>query len=238
MGTLWIRPGWLDWYEDGFGRKELDLEAARRPYGHWNHAEWLVSQEDSNEFVRTSALTALHRAMTHRAEYLNRTYNLDVIPALKGSKTLDRLERLEITRPRFLLSLRELRNVVEHDDSDVPDLARCHEFVDLIWLFLKSTDLIAMQKISDITLRDTWEGGDQAPHQIVQITWETETWKCPVWAKLFAETYSEEPIEGGLHIELSEAPTQLENELISIHGTIANPWIEMLPLWQLFFSPI
>src|SRR5438067_7282171 len=57
--------------------------------------------------------------------------------------------------------LLEVRNDVKYSDATPPDLARCHEFVDIVWYFLRSTDAMLHTQRTGIMLTppdsDTWD---------------------------------------------------------------------------------
>jgi hypothetical protein len=233
MTEIWIRPGWTDWHQDGSSSTLLDRESAKRPYGHWKHADSVLRNESENEFARSSALTAMHRAMTQRAEHIGMLYDLKRIEELKDKKTLDQLESMGITRPLLLLNLRKLRNVVEHQDLGIPNAERTFEMLDLVWLFLKSTDPIVTRKLTETAFRDSWDDSCQ----LLIIEWDTGNWIISARGRLEGENFSYQYTPDSLRLRcdnLEEHPSGL----IEFTGHIEESAHKVTFLSTLLFSTL
>src|SRR5207247_1310376 len=78
----------------------------------------------------------------HRVSTLRQLYDLKRLPLPDRPKEdLALLEYLGLIRPMMLEKLIAIRNAYEHEDAAPPDIAACRDFVDLIWYFLRSTDM-------------------------------------------------------------------------------------------------
>ena len=68
----------------------------------------------------------------------------------KERGNLEFLYQLGIIRPSILRYLMEVRNNIEHNDAQPPALGRCNELLDIMWYFLRATDIIVQRKCTSI----------------------------------------------------------------------------------------
>jgi hypothetical protein len=148
MQNIWISPDIFEWntvvetttyFEDG---------AWRRPYAIWQHAEKLLNNPDT-QFNRVDIVTSLKRSIDSRIRLLDHIYEFRKIP-IKGKPQgyIELLHLLGIIRYRMVQKLVDIRNAVEHSDSEPPNIEDCAEFIEFTWYFLRSTDVLARRKIN------------------------------------------------------------------------------------------
>lgn len=144
---MWLDPAFLSWENHYMSWKPLDRKKAKRPYEIHEHASNRLAQ--GTNLDRVDAITTLKRAVTHRVQVLKAAYGLDAleIPG-KPKRDLELLAYLGIVRPLMLKRLIDIRNIVEHEDSDPPAGDDCEIFADFVWYFLRSTDVLAHRKLS------------------------------------------------------------------------------------------
>lgn len=138
--SMYLNSSFLDWYADTEGGSYCEADALHRAYDIWRHARDRTSATASDH-DRIDAISALRRSVNHRLKSLRTTYNFDYLPSVLGKKqVLERLQEFGIVRSAIIKDLLEVRNLIEHEDIDPPDLEKCRRFVDITWYFLKSTD--------------------------------------------------------------------------------------------------
>lgn len=121
-----------------------------RPYEMWEYSRALVDNA-TTEFELGDGIANLKRALNHRLQLIERSYNLRSIhPSWRNKGYLEILEDFGLVRPYLMKSLLTIRNDIEHNDAEPPEKERCKEFVDIVWYFLKSTDpLVQVLKSSN-----------------------------------------------------------------------------------------
>lgn len=93
----------------------------------------------------------MKRSLNHRLQLIEKTYHLKTIYFKDKPKGyLELLEKYNIVRPLLMKKLLTIRNEIEHEDSNPPEIERCKELVDIMWYFLKSTDSIVQIKKESI----------------------------------------------------------------------------------------
>jgi hypothetical protein len=136
---MWLSEDVFEWHAESAGGGRLsDAARVARPYEILHHARQLV-QSSNSSLVRGDALSNLKRSINVRLQHIEELYRFSgIFP--KNTGTLERLEVVGLARPFLIKQLFELRNDVEHNDSDPPDGVRLSELVDIAWYFLKATD--------------------------------------------------------------------------------------------------
>jgi hypothetical protein len=140
---LWIDQEILDRHLVGSYSMFTSKEPMLRAYEIHSHAEELLRRARS-QLDRVDAVTTLKRAVDQRLRRIDELYDLRSIPIRdKPQKLLDILEYFGVARPLMVRELLAIRNAVEHHDEPPPDMAELNRFVDLVWCFLRSTDINA-----------------------------------------------------------------------------------------------
>lgn len=140
----YLSPEFLDWpqrpEDSDFWRTNAEFEA--RPHELWSHARALLEQAPSRE-SRADAISNLKRAISLRVSALNSLYGLKKLTHFRRTNSLTlTMADFGIIRPLLLGQILDLRNRIEHQDELPPSDQRCAEWLDVVWYFLKSTDLL------------------------------------------------------------------------------------------------
>lgn len=164
---MWLSAEVLDWQvESGGGGKLGDEQRVARPYELLGHATQLVQSADSN-FARVDALSNLKRSINVRLQHIEDLYRFgELFP--KGVGALERLELVGLAKPFLIKLLFELRNDVEHNDTDPPDSNRLRELIDMTWYFLKATDPAC--KVIPYSVELSCNSGSLARHPSLGMT--------------------------------------------------------------------
>ena len=137
---MYLTADFLSWYSESEGGSFVESDLLFRAYDIWRHARDRL-KADSTDLDRIDAIGALRRSVNHRLKSVRSTYNIDSLPSALGKKqVLERLQEFGIVRSAIIKDLLDVRNLIEHEDSEPPSLERCQHYVDIIWYFLKSTD--------------------------------------------------------------------------------------------------
>lgn len=137
--SMWLPEEIFHWTpESGSGGNLGEPSRIVRAYEILAHARQLVYSAES-KFLLADALSNLKRSVNARLQHIEELYKFSDLFS-KGIGALERLEQVGLVKPFLIKKLFELRNNVEHNDSDPPDAARLHELADVTWYFLKATD--------------------------------------------------------------------------------------------------
>jgi hypothetical protein len=156
----WLSPEILQWEAYPASAQPEGRGAVQRAYAHWRHAEQMLRRAQS-EFERTDVVTTLKRAVDHRLRLLNEYYrwsNMRCAALPKGM--LQQLEHLGVARHTMVRRLTDLRNRIEHADETPPSLVECADHVEMVWYFLRATDLLVTRVPTSIELAESDPGGD------------------------------------------------------------------------------
>lgn len=143
---IWISKDILKWNTYSQGGSIIEKQFWQRSYEIWEHSNNLI-ENANNKFQLADGITNLKRCLNHRLQLIEKLYNFKLIEIENKPKGyLELLQRYGIVRPTIM----KIRNEIEHNDENPPDLVRCKEFVDVLWYFLKSTDSIVQIKKDEI----------------------------------------------------------------------------------------
>jgi hypothetical protein len=196
----WLSPEILTW-DINLGASTLqDPHAVQRAYQHWQHAESLLPAAD-DEFRRIDVITTLKRAVDYRLRLLNDYYRwkrIGRVPLPKGS--LQTLEALGVARHSMVNRLVDLRNRIEHADEEPPSQDECSSFVELVWYFLRATDLLVVRVPSELEL----EPCDESESYALTIrTGPTAQWETYVDGTVAARHVSDAIHDDGIRVRLT-----------------------------------
>lgn len=203
----------LNWYAESEGGRFLQADAIFRPYNIWRHARDHISP-DATDLDRIDVISALRRTVNHRLKSLRNTYNFDYLPSPLGKKqTLERLQEFGIVRSAIIKDLLEVRNLIEHEDSEPPEIERCRYYVDIVWYFLKSTDKLLDIRCEDFTFMH--EDGKQFASIVVDFE---NNWRIRINAHLAPELLLESATPRSIAIENFVKKDQQRNGVIWVTG--------------------
>jgi hypothetical protein len=209
----WVSSQVLDWEilrEDSEG-----LIGWKRAYKHWDHAEQILSKPENeiNELYLVDVITTLKRAINHRVQHLNESYGFKKIPVEDISRHLfEQLSYFGIVKPRMLKNLVDIRNAVEHQDVSPPSYERCLEFLEFVWYFLRSTDVLAAHRVS-LFVFEYYEKNLEYGLEIE--TKPDSDWKIKIHGYIPPSMYSPTRIDTWICLEINEKKT-IEEQILRI----------------------
>lgn len=125
---------------------EVDFDKMNRGHEIWRHAQNRVKNNPS-EFDRVDCISSLKRAVNSRLKTIDDEYNFHKLPNLRSKKQiLEKYQDYGLIRPSILKDLFEVRNLLEHEDSEPPQTDKCRYYIDITWYFLKSTDSLLQMR--------------------------------------------------------------------------------------------
>lgn len=141
--TLYLSPEITYWSPRVDGGSMLSFAEKRRAYNHLQRAESFLSLPTPCEADFADCLANLRRSLTQRLRLLEKHYKLRSSLNLSAKRHfLEILAQFGVIRPLLLKALLDARNATEYNDRRPPGSKRCHEFVDAVWYFLRTTDPI------------------------------------------------------------------------------------------------
>ncbi|WP_152547096.1 hypothetical protein [Amycolatopsis orientalis] len=236
----WIEVIWRNWYRDGGSSNPDDETLAARAYQHWRHAEILLDGV-SSEFHRTDIITTLKRAIDHRLRTLRSTYKFNRMIQTSGERKLkefELLERLNVVRPFMLHRLIRIRNAVEHQDVAPPEVSECRELVELVWYFLRSTDILVCAPMNDIdlVLPDETHVNDPISYGTygISIAYQFEDWLPRVSGNFPKSSVSLTEKDGWAEIAVNRYVER--EDLVFFTGVIRGPVDPLWAMWRDYFA--
>ncbi|MDR2982435.1 MAG: hypothetical protein LBV12_09350 [Puniceicoccales bacterium] len=149
MKHVFVSSESITWFSEvGVWQDEI-RKHQRRDYEILDHASSLLEGKCSTD-QRGDCINALNRVIDKRVKLLNKHYKIDQI--LKSKKSIDNLEKVGAAKRSMLLQVNRIRNFFEHQDRRPPKSAQLKLFVELVWYFLKATDVSAYFPRTEIYL--------------------------------------------------------------------------------------
>ena len=125
------------------------------------------------------AVVQLQRAVEQRDTILQQLYCFTDIPYFPKAKQYLVMADLGIIRPTLKKHLRELRNVIMHEVGDISlDKDQCEFLSDTAWYYLKATDRLAQQCVSE--LHSTYRAADDPHYTIITMTFRPGSWTVKI----------------------------------------------------------
>jgi hypothetical protein len=163
---IWLSRKVFEWSNVAHGGTLIEGARVNRPYAILTHCEGILG-ENPTEFSVADAVLGLKRAINSRLQHIEELFQFSALYP-KSVGALERLEQLGLARPFLVRQLFELRNDIEHNDAQPPDLHRVRELVDLTWYFLRTTDNACKLLPAGVLLRSGDEGS-VPPEQWISI---------------------------------------------------------------------
>lgn len=148
----------LDWTING-SVGCYNEENIKECYEHLNHAESLINKHDDKYHIQ-DCIRNLKNIVNKRIKQIERVYNFKSF--YPNKHILEIYKELGIVKGFVIRKLFIIRNDIEHNDLEYQDKEQCHDLLDTVWYFLKSTDnLIYISDIcnhifEDINRNDIW----------------------------------------------------------------------------------
>lgn len=198
--VLWLSPEVLQWPARAEGGQQFENAFVRAPYKHWEHAERVCKAADT-KLHRVDVVSALKRAIDFRIKRLNELYQFKRIPHLaKQDGIIEFLASVGVIRPLILEKILTIRNRIEHQDADPPNLNECLELVDFAWYFLRSTDELVRTSRDGYVL-DPEEGFYESFYGITVRTGPRSNWNVDIAGWVPGEWVSDSKNEEWLRVE-------------------------------------
>jgi hypothetical protein len=237
---VWLEPAWLSWARHVESAAGVDHDAADRTYEVQQHAcDRLVG--DPTDLDRVDAITTLKRAVSHRVKMLAEAYELRDLPVLpKPKRDLELLASFDLIRPFMLKRLTDIRNLVEHEDCKPPSTDECLMFADLVWYFLRSTDMLLRARIDDFVFIP--HGVDTSVREFypaVGLIFPANFSQPPqIRAWLEPPSFSYDAVEGWVKVETCEIRDYSSSTpaRFSIEGQMVGTGEQMRLLYEAYFK--
>jgi hypothetical protein len=234
-------PVWIDpsiFSSEPWGDKEpVSNDGIARLYEVHQHAcDRLANNPDG--FDRVDAIMALRRAVGRRVKELKEIYQLRELPTgVKPKGDLELLEYFGIIRPFMLRRLIDIRNFVEHQDSDPPSPDECRMFADLVWYFLRSTDGLAKFEVQLVIFHPHVAASGNL-EQIIQLHFREPFSEPEISALVLPSLIAYEPQENWVAVEQAKiSPHNHGDETIwvSVKGKVRGADEQMKLIYDLYF---
>jgi hypothetical protein len=149
----------------------------KKQYEIWRHGDELIKSAKSRHDFEV-AIVQFQRAVEQRDTILEQVYRFRTIPWFPPNDQYSTMTALGIIRRSLKKPLRELRNKILHEITDVAlDRNQCEHLCDTAWYYLKATDLLARQCAT--TLEMTC--GEDDPHRTnLTFTFNPGSWTIAV----------------------------------------------------------
>jgi len=221
-----------------FDLDETDLtwidhpEGWRKQHEIWKHGNSMVSKPAASQQDLQSGIIQLQRSVELRDKLLDRLYSFDQIPGKPGSKYTTMAD-LEIIRPTLKTRLRELRNKLSHED-DHADINRqdCDELVDTAWYYLKATDHLAQQCVTDVR----WHQITEKRHYYVHCEFFRPDWQIRIEGKVSSDHLSRSHKTNYLSISVKPHDFKEDDSGLRFYGDAVGPIDTLYKLVKIFFA--
>ncbi|MFM0251680.1 hypothetical protein [Paraburkholderia sediminicola] len=230
---MYLSSEFLEWYPKSEGGAVLEVDAVFRAYEIWRHARDRVVL-GATDLDCIDAIGALRRAVNHRLKFLRSTYNFDHLPSTLGKKqTMERLQEFGIVRSAIIKDLLDVRNLIEHEDSEPPDIKQCRYYVDIVWYFLKSTDKLLDYRAEYLNF------SHEDDKQFVELEVDhANGWRAKIRAKVEPELISESVSPGAIFVDDVEKTENSTNGLFWMTGKASFTGDQLVRLARGCFSSV
>ena len=235
--TVWTDPSWLSWEAFLDTKYPIPNDNTTRLYETHQHACGRLAG-DPNKDERIDAMTAFRRIVARRVKALIDTYQLrQLATGAKPKYDLELLEYFGIIRPFMLRRLIEIRNILEHEESDPPPVDECLMFADLVWYFLRSTDGLTKVQSDMVIFRP--------PHRTtsnnsqLKLSFQESFAELDVSALFHPSFISYEYKENWIKIEPAEVTRHKhgdETVWISVQGRVQGTHKQMKLIYDIYFG--
>ncbi len=136
--SIWIDSNMLYWPVNGSVGCYSGEDIASC-YEYWEYAETLINKFD-DKFHLQDSIKNLKYVVDKRIKQIERVY--DFKSHFPSKKVFEIYEELGIVKGFVIKNLFKLRNNIEHNEVEINEKEKCRDFLDTVWYFLKSTDLL------------------------------------------------------------------------------------------------
>lgn len=244
LGSIWVSTSILRWRTYVESRECLENGLSlKRSYEIWGYADRLVEYPRHDE-DRSTAIIQLKRAIEIRDTILDELFTFKAIPGASVIKKQFPKEKefkreimvaLGLMRPAMKEYLRNLRNCLVHgSDLTAPDTETCRRLSDFTWYYLRSTDFIAAQPITDIVLSEEPPPYRYYPEIHARLSLKRDPWQVKVNGMIPAALASETQADNSFRVDGSISGPDTDG-LYMIDGELKGPDEAALKIMNLCF---
>jgi hypothetical protein len=198
------------------------IQSDSRPYVLLEHGQAIITSGAGSRELRADVLVNLKRAVDLRVKNLVDRYNFKRVPLEdKPRGSLELLEFFGVIQPLMAGQLIELRNAVEHEDQEAPDVPKLKELSEFTWYFLRSTDLrirpTGSLSFDSPYLKDEPRDKVTAPPYRIVVDIDPHgdpPWEAVIQGFVPAFSLTTQPTEGHMVVDLSSLQSRSERQQI------------------------
>jgi hypothetical protein len=158
MEAHFISAEILDWNFSLFKTKHRKKHKFNQPYEMLEHAETLLQFDDAN-FDHVKCFNKIQSAIHQRGHYLKDKYLLDILQGdSKYDDSLAMLQDIGFVKPGMAKQLINLHK--KNSSGDIRQFSKdtIREWMETVWYFLKSTDMLLYHKTDTFSLHPNLTG--------------------------------------------------------------------------------
>ena len=239
LGIRFIPAPTEYWEEDGSSHQTFDPEIVYRAYTFWRYADDLATMPTVGELDRATIIGKLWNAVDSRTKLLKRSYNFSKLKTLAGlprrADDLATMKQLGLVRPAMLSELKAIRNSVEHEDVEAPDLRECIRYIDMVWYFLRSTDRYAENRRMHVDLTP-WTPDGLEEKEFISYDYSFPDWEIQVSARLRNTQINTHPANDRTEVRCTEIRA-VDEGYSYLRGTLV-PSSATQAMYRSYFNPI
>lgn len=196
-----------------------DPKRALRPYDFWEYAETCFST-NADGIALGSDIGRLWNAVDCRVKHFAEIYRLKTIKTIvrapsKDSDYLSTLGDIGVIRPRLAKDLKVLRNKIEHQYSDPSGYEQCMDFLDIVWYFLKATDVYVLTRMISLEIETESNSSNMT------LVFDYPDWRFGVWGTIPAPNILKCPSSKALRVDATDIQ-RIGDDYIRYRGFIAS----------------
>lgn len=146
--NIWMNFCIFRWHINGSVGCPSD-ENIRDCYDYFNYAESLIDNYN-DKFHIQDCIKNLKYVVDKRIKQIERIY--DFKSYAPNKHILETYQMLGIVKGFVIKKLFTIRNNIEHNELEYTDKEYCHDLLDTVWYFLKSTDNLVYQADTENTM--------------------------------------------------------------------------------------
>ena len=209
-------------------------ENIKECYDYLNHAESLIV-DFKDKFHIQDAIRNLKIVVDKRIKQIERVY--DFKSYFPKQHILETYKELGIVKGFVIKKLFTSRNDIEHNELEYSDAEQCHDLLDTVWYFLKSTDEMVYTANTGIELSEDDDIEDEAPWVGIDID-SPKMRDVQIRGKVNKGFLSKESFENAMEIENVEIKEVDEGKIYFSGNIILTKDIKILIAKKIFINRI
>lgn len=204
----------FNWYNFS-STQRYNGENIKECYDYLNHAESLIA-DFKDKFHIQDAIRNLKIVVDKRIKQIERIY--DFKSYFPKQHILETYKELGIVKGFVIKKLFTIRNDIEHNELDYSDVEQCHDLLDTVWYFLKSTDEMVYTANTGIEVAENDDIEDEEPWVGIDID-SPKMKDVEIRGKVNKDFLFKESFENAIEIENVEIK-EVDEERIYFTGNI------------------